>query len=54
MIWKDFLFGVAATLSAELLLAVIIVAAALLRSERASNKLAKTADAASTTALFFS
>ena len=41
MVLKDFLFGVAATLSAELLLAVIILVATLLRSERASNKLHK-------------
>ena len=43
MVWKDFFFGVAATFSGELLLAVIIVVTALLRSERASNKLLKAA-----------
>jgi len=43
MVWKDFLFGVAAVLSVELLLAVAIVAIALLRSERAANRLLKAA-----------
>ena len=43
MIWKDFLFGVAAVLSTELLLTVAVVAIALLRSERAANRLLRAA-----------
>jgi hypothetical protein len=43
MAWKDFLFGVAAALSAELLLAATGVAIALLRTERVSKKLLKAA-----------
>jgi len=39
----DFWFGVAATLGAEFVLVVVIVAAALLHSEKASNKLLKAA-----------
>jgi len=41
--WKDFLFGVAATFAAEFLLALAIVAVALLRSERTTNRLLKAA-----------
>ena len=37
--WKDFLFGVAATLGTQFVLALAIVAIALLRSERAANRL---------------
>jgi len=37
--WKDFLFGVATTLGTEFLLAITVVAVALLRSERAANRL---------------
>ena len=43
MVWKDFLFGVAAVLSAEFLLALAIVAAALFGSERKSKKLLRAA-----------
>ena len=41
--WKDFLFGVAATLGTEFVLALAILAIALLRSERAANRLLKAA-----------
>jgi predicted small secreted protein len=43
MVWKDFVFGVVATLGAEFVLAVIIVAVLALKSERAANKLLKAA-----------
>ena len=43
MFWKDFLFGAAATLGAEFLLALAAVAVAVLRSERAAKKLLKKA-----------
>jgi len=39
--WKDFLFGVAATLGTEFVLALAIVAVAILRSERAANRFLK-------------
>lgn len=39
MAWKDFCFGVAATLSTEFLLTLVVVAVALLKSERATKKL---------------
>ena len=37
--WKDFLFGVAATLGTQFVLALVIVAVAILKSERATKKL---------------
>jgi hypothetical protein len=43
MVWKDFLFGVAATFSAELLLAAIILVTALLRAGHKSGKLLRAA-----------
>lgn len=43
MVWKDFLFGVVATLGAEFVLAVLVVVVLALRSERASKKLLKAA-----------
>jgi hypothetical protein len=39
MIWKDFFFGAAATLSAELVLTLVILGIALWKSERAVKKL---------------
>jgi len=39
MEWKDFWFGVVSTLGAEFVLAVIGLAVALLKTERATNKL---------------
>jgi hypothetical protein len=39
MAWKDFWFGAAAVLGAEFLIALLGVAVAILRSERATKKL---------------
>ena len=39
MVWKDFCLGAAAVLSAEFVLALVIVAVAILKSERAAKKL---------------
>jgi len=41
--WKDFWFGVAATLGTQFVLAVTIVVVALLKSERAASRLLKAA-----------
>ena len=39
MVWKDFCLGIATTLSAQFVLALVIVAVAILKSERATKKL---------------
>jgi len=39
MVWKDFVFGVVATLGAEFVLALIIVAVIALRTGKAADKL---------------